>query len=119
MDALKKQRLTAAGIDLDGALERFMGNEALLERFLKRFLQDENEALLSAALTGGDLESALTASHTLKGVCGNLSMDVLFELFGRQVALLRQEEWDKAAAMMPEIEKVYAETLAAIEECGL
>ena len=43
-------------------------------------MQDENEALLSAALTGGDLESALTASHTLKGVCGNLSMTALFDL---------------------------------------
>ena len=35
MDALKKERLAAAGIDVDGALERFMGNDALLERFLK------------------------------------------------------------------------------------
>ena len=30
MDKAKKDRLTAAGIDVDGALERFMNNEALL-----------------------------------------------------------------------------------------
>ena len=33
MDAVKKERLTAAGIDVDDALGRFMGNEALLERY--------------------------------------------------------------------------------------
>ena len=46
MDALKKERLAAAGIDVDGALERFMGNDALLERFLKKFLADGNYAAL-------------------------------------------------------------------------
>ena len=116
MDALKKQRLTAAGIDLDGALERFMGNEALLERFLKRFLQDENEALLSAALTGGDLESALTASHTLKGVCGNLSMTALFVLFSRQVTALRAGDVALAAGMMAEICPALEKVRKAIRE---
>ena len=31
MDAEKEARLEAAGIDLKSALERFMGNEAMLE----------------------------------------------------------------------------------------
>ena len=116
MDALKKQRLTAAGIDLDGALERFMGNEALLERFLKRFLQDENEALLSAALTGGDLDGALAASHTLKGVCGNLSMTALFDLFSRQVTALRAGDVALAAGMMAEICPALEKVRKAIRE---
>ena len=80
MDAVKKERLTAAGIDVDDALGRFMGNEALLERFLTKFLADGNYAALSAAVAAGDSAGALTASHTLKGVCGNLSMSELFRL---------------------------------------
>ena len=40
MTDLQKSQLIAAGIDIDDALPRFMGNEALLERFLKKFLQD-------------------------------------------------------------------------------
>ena len=61
MDALKKERLAAAGIDVDGALERFLGYDALLERFLKKFLADGNYAALSAAVAAGDPAAALTA----------------------------------------------------------
>ena len=35
METAKYEKLTAAGIDVNSALERFMGNEMLLERFLK------------------------------------------------------------------------------------
>ena len=42
MDESRKQILISAGIDADDALERLMGNESLLERFLKKFLEDEN-----------------------------------------------------------------------------
>lgn len=40
MDARNKERLMAAGIDVNGALERFMGNEALLEQMLNKFKDD-------------------------------------------------------------------------------
>lgn len=46
MDTLKKERLEQAGINVDDVLERFMGNEALLDRMLKGFLQDQNYAAL-------------------------------------------------------------------------
>ena len=42
MDTVKKEQLTGAGIDVDGALERLMGSETLLERFLIKFLSDPN-----------------------------------------------------------------------------
>ena len=111
MDALKKERLAAAGIDVDGALERFMGNDALLERFLKKFLADGNYAALSAAVAAGD-----PASHTLKGVCGNLSMPELFGLLTSQVEALRAGDWDKAAGLMPEIDRAYESVVRAIGE---
>ena len=91
MDKAKKERLTAAGIDVDGALERFMNNEALLERFLRKFPADPNYETLTAAFAAGDWEEALTASHTLKGMCGNLSLTALFSLLSRQVELLQKE----------------------------
>lgn len=116
MDALKKERLVAAGIDVDGALERFMGNDALLERFLKKFLSDGNYAALSAAVAAADPAGALTASHTLKGVCGNLSMPELFRLLTCQVEALRADDWEKAAGLMPEIERAYAAVVRAIGE---
>ena len=41
-----KQYLAQAGIRADQALERFMGNETLFERFLKKFPQDPNYSIL-------------------------------------------------------------------------
>lgn len=119
MDMEKRDRLIAAGIDLNSALERMMGNDALLERFLKRFLDDANYGRLSAAIEAGDAGAALTASHTLKGVCGNLSMQILFDLLTRQVAALRADDFADAAALMPEITAAYTQVTDAIRGCYL
>ena len=118
MDALRKDRLVAAGIDVDDALERFMGSEALFIRFLNKFLSDPNFEKLQAAIEGNRPEDALAAAHTLKGICGNLSMQVLFGLFTRQVSAMRAGDWALAAGMMDEIIPAYHKAVAAIGEGG-
>ena len=114
MDAMRKARLAAAQIDVDSALDRMMGSEALLERFLNKFLADPNYAALCAAVERRDEAAALTASHTLKGVCGNLSMTELFAQLTAQVAEFRAGDWDAAAARMPAITAPYGRAVAAI-----
>ena len=117
MEQSKTELLERAGIDTADALARFMGNEALLERFLKKFLDDPNYGALKAAMAMGDQAGAVTASHTLKGMCGNLSMSRLSALFTSQVALLRQDDMAGAAGLMPEIAQAYEEAAAAIRRC--
>ena len=68
MDTVKKEQLTGAGIDVDGALERLMGSETLLERFLIKFLSDPNFEKLEHAVAAEDSQGAVHAAHTLKGV---------------------------------------------------
>ena len=109
-----RERLEKGGINVSGALERFMGNDVILERFLKKFLSDSNYENLEAAITSGDKESALIAAHTLKGVCGNLSMAGLFELLSKQVAAFRADDWEHAVELMKEITKEYEAAAAAI-----
>ena len=116
MDQEKRKDLEAAGIDVQSALERFMDNEMLLERFLKKFLDDPNYEKLKAAQAAGDREGAVTASHSLKGVCGNLSMTELFDLLTRQVAAFRADDWEGAVAMMPELDRMYEGLCAAISK---
>lgn len=116
MDAEKKRALVEAGVNVDGALDRFMGNEALLCRFLKKFLDDANFENLKTAIEQGDEQAALAASHTLKGVCGNLSMPALFELFTAQVAAYRAGDARAAAEMMDKIRPAYDAVCAAIRE---
>ena len=116
MDQEKRKDLEAAGIDVQSALERFMDNEMLLERFLKKFLDDPNYEKLKAAQAAGDREGAVTASHSLKGVCGNLSMTELFDLFTRQVQMLREGDEAGAASLMPAIAQSYERVKRAIQE---
>ena len=109
--------LMDAGIDAESALNRMMGSEALLERLFRRFLEDGNFSALSAAIEAGDREGALTASHTLKGICGNLSMDRLYSLFSGQVDLMRAGDWEEAVNLMPRIREAYDEAVSAVKRC--
>lgn len=115
MQTDKRMRLEKAGMDVAGALERFMGNDALLERFLNKFLSDSNYEKLAAAIDAEDKETALTAAHTLKGVCGNLAMTELFDLLTKQVAAFRADDWEGGKAIMPSIVSAYEQIIDAIK----
>src|SRR5699024_12749545 len=116
MGRAKRDMVAAAGIAASGALARFMRSEALVTRFLGRFWEDASMDAPRGAVAAGDWDKALTAAHTLKGMCGNLSMTVLYDLFTRQVALLRASDTAGAAALMPEIEAACRKAAAAIRE---
>ena len=118
MRAERRAALEAAGIDVAQALERMMGSEALLERLLGKFREDRNLQALCGALKAGDLETAVTAAHTLKGVCGNLSMTALHGLLTRQVEALRRGDLDGARELMAAIEPAAADVLGAIGGSG-
>lgn len=118
MDSQIRAGLIAAGVNVDEALERFMGSEAMLERFLKKFPADQGFAALTVALEAGDHEGAVNAAHTLKGLCGNLSIQPLFTGFDRQVVLMRAGDWDAAVAMMPQLTEDYNRALEAILALG-
>lgn len=109
-----KAALTGAGIQVDEALERLMGSEALLERLLGKFLEDRNLAELTVALAEDRREDAFRAAHTLKGVCGNLSMTALFETLTAQVAEFRAGDWAAAAGRMPAVTRAYQQAARAI-----
>lgn len=114
MTSQQYEALREAGVDVATALERFMGNETLLLRFLGKFPADPNHEKLVEAFAARDAEAALAASHALKGVCGNLSLTALFRLFEEQVALLRAGDFDGAAGLLSHIEPLYRTTVAGI-----
>ena len=107
MDAKIKEQLQEAGIDAESVKQRFMGNEMLVEKFMKKFPADQNFTKLKESLEAGDVKEAFTAAHTLKGVCGNLSMNRLFQVVDRQVELLRSGDLEGAKLLHPEVEKEY------------
>lgn len=115
MDSQTKDMLEKGGIGVDSLLERCMGSEALMLRLLKKFPADASFAKLCEAMEKGDDAAAVEASHTLKGVAGNLSLGVLFPLLEKQVHSLRAGDRAAAQALMPEIERAHAAALRAVE----
>ena len=99
--------LMNVGINTDNALKRFMGNETFYKRMLSKFLDDDNFLKLTKAVSCGNTKEALISAHTLKGISGNLSMERLYVLFSKQVELMRNEKWNEAFQMMPEITENY------------
>ena len=114
MEENARRPLEAAGIDVDEALARFMGNEALLAKFLLRFPADENFPLLCRAMEQSDPDGAFQAAHTLKGVVGNLSMTGLFRQVSALVEDLRQGDLPAAEARMPALQAQYDTVIAAL-----
>ena len=54
-------------------------NDALIEKFLIKFLADESYANILKNLEAQNLEEAFRAAHTLKGVAQNMGFDNLAE----------------------------------------
>ncbi|MBS6953826.1 MAG: Hpt domain-containing protein [Enterocloster asparagiformis] len=81
--------LDAAGADVDGALNRFMGKVFLYEKFMKKFLDDRSYPDMLDCLAGHDLEEAFRQAHTLKGVAGNLGINNLLAVLVPMVEALR------------------------------
>lgn len=111
----KKKELIDMGFDLDDALKRFVSNEALYEKFLVRFSTDPNYSILVDSVNNCNKDEAFKAAHTLKGVCGNLSINRLLELVSRQVEYFRADQWDEGAAMMNDITEEYNKTVKVID----
>lgn len=116
MDQDRRARLEAGGINIHGALGRFMGNEAMLEHYLQKFLTEKSYAGLEAAIAAGDREAAGIAAHSLKSVCGTLGCVAMQALVLRQEQCMRAGNWDEAVRMMPDIATSYRKICAVLHE---
>lgn len=80
-----------AGVDVAETLRRFSGNEALLERFMRAFPQDETFAALAVAVEAAHYDEAGRLAHTLKGIAGNLGFQRLQEHCAALVLAVRED----------------------------
>lgn len=107
MDETIKNKLTEAGVDLDKTMERFMDNEALYLKFLKRFPEDPNYKLLKEHISAGDYEEAFRDAHTLKGVAGNLGLDPFYTIVSALTEDLRSRRYERLDDFVREAEENY------------
>ncbi len=104
------------GVNTNDAMQRFMGNEALYERMLKKLPPVVAQQEVMKYLEEGDYETALVNAHTLKGVMGNLSVTPLFDAYTDIVAFLRENAPEKAKERMQGVLDVQEKVVACIDK---
>lgn len=110
MDENFRKQLEENGADVDTTLKRFMGNETIYLKFIRKFLDDKNYEVIETSLAQNDYEAAFTGAHSLKGVAGNLGLNPVYEAASEMSELLRNvkstgvdaEELQEAKAKLEE-----------------
>ena len=109
-----KALLREAGMDVSAALERFMNNDAMLEKFLKKFRNDPSYNELLEAVDARDNDRAFKAAHTLKGVAANFSFETLRAAVSDQTECFRAGNLDDGIALMPRVADEYSKVADAL-----
>lgn len=108
--------LMALGINVDEALERFMGKQSLFERMLNKLPKAVKDYEVLEYFITKDYETAVANAHTLKGVTGNLSVTPLYNAYTEIVNLLRANNPDEAQKILEDILLKQEKIVAYIEE---
>lgn len=121
MDDKFRQQLEENGADVETTLKRFMGNDAIYQKFLGKFPADPNYANLGTNIESGAFEEAYKCAHALKGVVGNLGLTPIFNKVSELVEELRNktaEEVDAARAndLWQEVKTAYERFIDIINE---
>lgn len=108
--------LKGLGADTDQAVSRFLNNEALYQKMLKKLPNSMKGAQVMEEIEHGNIDSAIEIAHTMKGILGNLSITPLYEYYTKIVALLREGNVDEAKSILVESLPVEEQVVACIEK---
>ena len=98
---------TNMGADYGDVLRR-LGNEDRVKRFLGKIPEDTSFSLLCEAYEKGDGREAFRAAHSLKGICMNLGLTVLYTPSAALAEELRGGALTEASAsMLEQVKKDY------------
>ncbi len=122
MDEGFKQRLVENGADVENTVKRFMGNEAMYEKFLKKFVYNSNYTGLEENISSGNYGEAFKCAHTLKGVSANLGLDPIFkaaselteEFRGKADEEVNRERVQEIWQELQRVYKVFADLLSTL-----
>ncbi|MCI9170177.1 MAG: Hpt domain-containing protein [Lawsonibacter sp.] len=103
---------------LEGDYEEVLGrlySEALVKKFVGKFLADQSFQLLESSLNAEDYDEAFRAAHTLKGVAQNLSFTKLYRSSHEITEALRTKDCALATRLLPTVSQDYEQTVTAIQ----
>ena len=112
-----KDRLKAAEVDVDGAIERFANKEERYIKYLKLFLSNRDFPDLVKAIEDKDVSRAFECCHSLKGVVGNMGFRKLSASVFESTEILRQGSFEGVEDRIFAVKNNYYQIISIIEEC--
>ena len=110
-----KDCYTKFGGDYDEVLGRLQ-RERIVEKFVYKFLDDKSFELLETSIKNEDYGEALRDVHTIKGICQNLSFTKLYEISNLMTKTLKENDYQKAVDMMPQLTDDYYKIIHTVQE---
>ena len=108
------------GGDYNDVIGRLRTDERVA-KFLTRVISDPSFVLLESAFANGNAEEAFRAAHTIKGVCGNLSLTKMAKSASALTEALRgaAEIPPEAASLIAQLRQDFALCAASINELSV
>ena len=103
------------GGDYSKAISRMQDDERI-KKYLRFFLMDESYSQLENAIEANDCETAFKGAHTLKGVCQNMSFEVLSKVVEQITEELRAKDLEKALTTFPLVKEEYNKVINEINK---
>ena len=112
-----KECYDAFGGNYEEVVSRLRTDERII-RFLQKVVDDGSYKLLIDSIATNNVDEAFRAAHTLKGVCGNLSITKLGETSSALCEYLRENRVidDKVMSMLEPVKVDYELTISSIKQ---
>lgn len=108
--------LRELNVDVDGTIERFVGNDDLFVSFAVKFADSDRMPAIYSSYEERNTDNLIMNIHKMKGVAGNLGMTDIFTVTESAVKKLRAGSYDGIYEDILRIEKLYNAVCAAVKE---
>lgn len=108
--------LQKLNVDVNGTVERFVGNDDIYVQFLKEFSETDRFPDIYKALGSRDTDKLIMHVHKLKGVAGNLGMNDIYNAAEAVIQQLRDGSYDGTEEKLHAIEAETVKISDAIKE---
>ncbi|MDE7095750.1 MAG: Hpt domain-containing protein [Anaeroplasmataceae bacterium] len=112
-----KEFYNSINVNPEDVLHRFANNEAMLTKFLKKFLDDKTYLELTQAVESRDWEATFRTAHTLKGLAGNFGFQELFDLSAKVVERYRAQDYEVIPEWFERLKACYEHLIENLTQC--
>ena len=116
MNARQSRALFLRSVDIEGAIRRMCGDEAVYAACLRAFLDDPSVRELNQTILTASWDDAFTAAHALKGVAGNMGFVPLMHNTGQLIVLIRRGQLSDIPRALELVNSAYRDIVDGIRQ---